>query len=144
MASQSLEDSALPHILSALKQLQLDNAALKAAIDAVGAKVESSGTPPKPRTPSNTETTPVSRHFNEPFSSSPPTKNPTDARPSGDTSSPPPRRPSLFNSRIILTTYPGQSGIDPVPLNWGAQDPKARGPVVVSRQQSTIRRRNGK
>lgn len=46
-------------------------------------------------------------------------------------------------SRIILTTYPGQAGIDPVPLEWGAHDPAVRGPVVVSRQQKTIRRRNG-
>lgn len=47
------------------------------------------------------------------------------------------------SSRIILTTYPGQSGIDPLPMNWGHKDPMQRGPVVVSRSQSTIRRRNG-
>lgn len=47
------------------------------------------------------------------------------------------------SSRIILTTYPGQSGIDPLLLNWGHRDPMQRGPVVVSRSQSTIRRRNG-
>ncbi|KAL8843088.1 MAG: hypothetical protein Q9170_000218 [Blastenia crenularia] len=46
-------------------------------------------------------------------------------------------------SRIILTTYPGQSGIDPILMNWGHHDPAKRGPVVVSRSQSTIRRRNG-
>lgn len=46
-------------------------------------------------------------------------------------------------TRIILTTYPGQSGIDPLPMNWGHKDPMQRGPVVVSRSQSTIRRRNG-
>lgn len=46
------------------------------------------------------------------------------------------------SSRIILTTYPGQSGIDPLTMNWGHQDPIQRGPVVVSRSQSTIRRRN--
>lgn len=46
-------------------------------------------------------------------------------------------------SRIILTTYPGQSGIHPVAINWGHEDPVLRGPVVVSRNQSTIRRRNG-
>lgn len=46
-------------------------------------------------------------------------------------------------SRIILTTYPGQSGIDPLVMNWGHRDPIQRGPVVVSRSQSTIRRRNG-
>lgn len=46
-------------------------------------------------------------------------------------------------SRIILTTYPGQSGIHPVAMNWGHADPIQRGPVLVSRNQSTIRRRNG-
>lgn len=47
-------------------------------------------------------------------------------------------------SRIILTTYPGQSGIDPLFMDWGHPDALKRGPVVVSRNQSTIRRRNGK
>ena len=47
-------------------------------------------------------------------------------------------------SRIILTTYPGQSGIDPLIVNWGHIDALQRGPVVVSRSQSTVRRRNGK
>ena len=46
-------------------------------------------------------------------------------------------------SRIILTTYPGQVGIDPINMDWGQQDPILRGPVVVSRSQSTIKRRNG-
>jgi hypothetical protein len=46
-------------------------------------------------------------------------------------------------SRIILTTYPGQAGIRPLAMNWGHADPLQRGPVVVSRNQSTIRRRNG-
>ncbi|KAI9818579.1 MAG: hypothetical protein M1827_000638 [Pycnora praestabilis] len=53
----------------------------------------------------------------------------------------PARRPST-TSRIILTTYPGQSGIEPVIMNWGLKDPTQRGPVVVSRSQGTIRRRN--
>ena len=52
-------------------------------------------------------------------------------------------RNSSASSRIILTTYPGQAGIDPIPMNWGHPDLKLRGPVVVSRSQSTIRRRNG-
>ncbi|KAL8761841.1 MAG: hypothetical protein Q9184_002084 [Pyrenodesmia sp. 2 TL-2023] len=47
-----------------------------------------------------------------------------------------------LSSRIILTTYPGQSGIDPLVMNWGHANPSQRGPVVVSRSQSTIRRRN--
>ena len=54
------------------------------------------------------------------------------------------RRRGSATSRIILTTYPGQSGIDPLPMDWGNPDHQRRGPVVVSRSQSTIRRRNGK
>ena len=48
------------------------------------------------------------------------------------------------SSKIILSTYPHQSGIDPIIMNWGDIDPMQRGPVVVSRAPSTIRRRNGK
>ncbi|KAI9881376.1 MAG: Uracil-regulated protein 1, partial [Pleopsidium flavum] len=51
-------------------------------------------------------------------------------------------RRSISSSRIILTTYPGQTGIDPLVMNWGHKDPRQRGPIVVSRSQSTIRRRN--
>ena len=47
-------------------------------------------------------------------------------------------------SRIILTTYPGQSGIDPFVMDWGNVDHKLRGPVVVSRNSRTVRRRNGR
>ena len=54
-----------------------------------------------------------------------------------------PIRKSNTSSRIILTTYPGQSGIDPLNMNWGHKDPMRRGPVVVSRNQNTLRRRNG-
>jgi len=49
---------------------------------------------------------------------------------------------SGFTSRIILTTYPKQIGIKPLPMEWGHPDPLKRGPVTVSRTASTIRRRN--
>lgn len=52
------------------------------------------------------------------------------------------RKPSVSTSRIILTTYPGQSGINPLPMDWGNKDPQERGPVVVSRSATTVRRRN--
>lgn len=52
------------------------------------------------------------------------------------------KRNTPTTSRIILTTYPGQSGINPLPMDWGNKDPQKRGPVVVGRAQSTIRRRN--
>ncbi|PJF20074.1 GTP cyclohydrolase II [Paramicrosporidium saccamoebae] len=38
--------------------------------------------------------------------------------------------------RVILTTYPTQSGIRPVPLNWGASSSEERGPVLASRSQT--------
>ena len=37
-----------------------------------------------------------------------------------------PRRSSV-TSKIILTSYPGQSGVDPLPMEWGARDPQKRG-----------------
>ena len=55
----------------------------------------------------------------------------------------PARRGSL-SSKIILTSYPGQSGVDPIPLDWGNGEPTRRGPIVVGRGSSTIKRRNGK
>ncbi|KAF6815861.1 GTP cyclohydrolase II [Colletotrichum sojae] len=54
----------------------------------------------------------------------------------------PSQRPGL-TSRIILTTYPKQIGINPLPLKWGEAEPHRRGPVVVSRSSTTIGRRNG-
>ncbi|EPE09677.1 gtp cyclohydrolase ii [Ophiostoma piceae UAMH 11346] len=57
----------------------------------------------------------------------------------GSPSSP---KSSTFTNRIVLTTYPKQIGINPFPMNWGAKDYIERGPIVVSRAASTIRRRN--
>ncbi|TPX30869.1 GTP cyclohydrolase II [Synchytrium microbalum] len=59
------------------------------------------------------------------------------------TSRPPPASgsPSSKGS-VILTTYPGQAGISPVPLSWGASDPKIRGPIVASRYPGSIKYRN--
>lgn len=55
-----------------------------------------------------------------------------------------PRRASVSKtSKIILTSYPGQAGVDPLPMDWGHKNPAVRGPVVVSRHANTIRRRNG-
>lgn len=50
---------------------------------------------------------------------------------------------SSTTSRIILTSYPNQSNVRPVMMNWGHVDPNKRGPVVVSRNHNTIGRRNG-
>ncbi|TPX47457.1 GTP cyclohydrolase II [Synchytrium endobioticum] len=50
--------------------------------------------------------------------------------------------PPLYNHRIVLTTYPGQVGVNPVPLTWGASDPKVRGPILASRIPNSLKLRN--
>ncbi|KAK9458315.1 GTP cyclohydrolase N terminal-domain-containing protein [Dipodascopsis uninucleata] len=47
-----------------------------------------------------------------------------------------------WGKKIVLTTYPDQYGIEPIPLVWGAADPRVRGPIVVSRLPSSMRKRN--
>ncbi|KAI9030731.1 GTP cyclohydrolase N terminal-domain-containing protein [Phycomyces nitens] len=49
---------------------------------------------------------------------------------------------AMYPQRVILTTYPGQHGIEPVELNWGAADSKKRGPIVASRHAGSIKKRN--
>jgi hypothetical protein len=72
-----------------------------------------------------------------------PTLLPADVGPtSPGAATSPPGAKSGFTSRIILTTYPKQIGINPLPMDWGNPDPLLRGPVAVSRSTSTIRRRN--
>ncbi|CAG8446731.1 16483_t:CDS:2 [Acaulospora colombiana] len=48
----------------------------------------------------------------------------------------------LYPDRIVLTTYPDQFGIKPIPLKWAEFDPIARGPIVASRHPSSIKIRN--
>ncbi|KAI8457708.1 GTP cyclohydrolase II [Phakopsora pachyrhizi] len=48
----------------------------------------------------------------------------------------------IYPQRVILTTYPGQTGIKPIHLDWGNHDPQARGPVVASRHPHSLKIRN--
>ncbi|WVR08802.1 hypothetical protein IAU60_005860 [Kwoniella sp. DSM 27419] len=49
----------------------------------------------------------------------------------------------LYPSRVVLTTYPSQAGINPVPIHWGAgPTARDRGPVVCSRIKSNLLIRN--
>ncbi|KNE99745.1 hypothetical protein PSTG_07032 [Puccinia striiformis f. sp. tritici PST-78] len=49
---------------------------------------------------------------------------------------------TIYPQRLILTTYPGQTGIHPIPMEWGASDPQKRGPVVASRHPLSLKIRN--
>lgn len=127
----------LAKILATVCQIQNDNKALAASVDSINGRVNALADVKKLKDAVKVDTplrpvTPASKPIDAPFS---PT---TEVKDEDSTAS---KRPAT--SRIILTTYPGQSGIDPIIMNWGHEDPMQRGPVVVSRAGSTVRRRNG-
>ena len=140
-------------ILAVLKKLQQDQAQLAAQVEAINNRIDVSSSLSSFRLASSSQE-PAFRGSPsiDPVQLAKATNGTTPSRPDsahGDLSlpsraSPVPAvgRKNSVTSRIILTTYPGQSGIDPLPMSWGDKDPAKRGPVVVSRQQSTIRRRN--
>jgi hypothetical protein len=132
-------EAVLSEILSTLKHMQTDHAQLAASVESLSSRVDTQSTMAALRSQhrgSVRDSPSIDPLELAKSAHSPPTDSPLRAPPSPTT-----RRPST-TSRIILTTYPGQSGIDPIPLQWGAGDPAKRGPVVVSRLQHTIRRRN--
>ncbi|KAJ1921236.1 Uracil-regulated protein 1 [Mycoemilia scoparia] len=49
---------------------------------------------------------------------------------------------NVYESHVILTTYPNQVGIKPISLKWGATSAQERGPIVASRHPQSIRIRN--
>jgi hypothetical protein len=149
MASpETSNESPLNEILAGLKALQVDNAQLASAVDEINGRVNmlagvkqvhdaastssANGAVPMAATKNAKDTKPaqtvasVSEHYEGPAATN--IEHPS-------------RRPST-TSKIILTSYPGQAGVDPLIMNWGHKDPNHRGPVVVSRHSNTIRRRN--
>ena len=154
-ATSSTQDSAalLREILSTLKSLKQDHAQLASAVDAINGRVNvlasvkqaHDGTThdasyPSPRIGAQSPRIPPrGHHSRESVSSLDGGDKDVDGQ--VQSTSPPPRRIST-TSKIILTSYPGQAGVDPLQMEWGAKDPEKRGPVIVSRAPSTIRRRN--
>jgi len=132
----------LQEILSSVRSLKQEHSELSASVDAINGRVNTlagikqiqdgvahDATHPIPKNPGTDSVAPPNDEDKD-----------VDAQ---ATSPPPERRPSTTStSKIILTSYPGQAGVDPIPLKWGAKDPHERGPVVVTRSPSTIRRRN--
>jgi hypothetical protein len=156
----------LNSIVDTLKSLQKDNAHLASSIDEIngrvntlatikqfrdGASISTSSSSGVTTNGSNASTTASKLIEGEEAQNSRPSsglgqvaeqyeKTPTSL---SEVPPPSPRRSSL-TYKTILTSYPGQAGVNPIAMNWGAKDPNVRGPVVVSRHANTIRRRNGK
>lgn len=158
---QPSPEDLLKQILSTLQSVQHDHQKLSAVVQGIQRHLEA-GTEPKgshqPFTESHQHAPSVERIIErkgeDSVTASPaihPSASPSllsldgkrDSLTNGKLASPQHGAASTLSSRIILTTYPGQSGIDPITMIWGHPDPAKRGPVVVSRSRSTIRRRNG-
>lgn len=145
MSSESSSDALLKEILASMKALRQENTQLASAVDLINGRVnvlagvkqvkdeamkaESTASVSGKAKPEEEKTVEaVSEKYEQP--------------PANVDSAP--RRASVSKtSKIILTSYPGQSGVDPLPMSWGDKDFSVRGPVVVSRHPNTIRRRNG-
>ncbi|KIM94996.1 hypothetical protein OIDMADRAFT_206915 [Oidiodendron maius Zn] len=146
----------MKEVLAALKTLEANQAQLSSSVDAISGRVNVLAGMKEVHDVAKTNTLLTSPVKDEPISgidvshiqedakipqspSLPAAQVVDETSPAGTSHA---RRPSTGTSRIILTTYPGQSGINPLPMDWGNQDPQKRGPVVTSRAASTIRRRN--
>ncbi|KZL82737.1 gtp cyclohydrolase ii, partial [Colletotrichum incanum] len=149
MSGPTSNDGCLAEVLSSLKSIQQTQSDLVAAVDSLNhryqqlagdADVTALGpssslveAPDRPRTPGRSEAGAVG----DSAQSSSDLTLQAPAVPSS------PSQRSGLTSRIILTTYPKQIGINPLPMKWGELDPHTRGPVVVSRSSTTIGKRNG-
>ncbi|WQF80034.1 Putative GTP cyclohydrolase II, RibA, GTP cyclohydrolase II superfamily [Colletotrichum destructivum] len=149
MSGQASNDGSLAEVLSSLKLIQQTQSDLVAAVDslnhryrelagdadvaALGPSPSLGGVPEKSLAPGPSDVDAVGD--STPSSTSDLTLQ-APAVPSS------PSQRSGLTSRIILTTYPKQIGINPLPMRWGESDPHTRGPVVVSRSSTTIGKRN--
>lgn len=141
----------LQDILATLKSLKEDHSHLASAVDAINGRVNAlagikhahdgfardasspqlKAQPQSPRSPPQ----PVRGDPSRDSVSS------LDGNHANGSQAPAERRAST-TKKITLTSYPGQAAVDPLPMEWGTKDPATRGPIVVSRNDSTIRRRN--
>lgn len=131
----------LQEILASLKTIQQENTHLAAAVDAINGRVNILAGVKQVK---DLTVDPVAVERNKQNQAAPIVPTLTENTPlSPDLSTVPESgRRSSMTSKIILTSYPGQAGVDPLPMDWGNKDPSLRGPVVVSRNPSSIRRRN--
>lgn len=109
----------LKEILLSVRSLKQENAQLSASVDAINGRVNTlagikqiqdgvahDATLPSPKITAPSKDTLEGKEANADDSETP--SPPTERRPS-----------TTSTSKIILTSYPGQAGVDPIPLKWG-------------------------
>ncbi|KAJ4339541.1 putative GTP cyclohydrolase [Didymella glomerata] len=145
-AESSTDNVVLKEILEGLKAMRLENSQLASAIDKINGRVNVLAGVKQVKDEAATDAangTLSMEKAKEAHSAQTVEAVSQQYEPASPNAEAPPRRASVSKtSKIILTSYPGQSGVDPLPMEWGAKDPAVRGPVVVSRHNNTIRRRN--
>ncbi|KAF8588577.1 hypothetical protein K439DRAFT_1334891 [Ramaria rubella] len=145
-----VSDAVLTQILSHLEKLSVQQQVLQAKVDALiplspPLQPASSSFPIPTGDESLSSLPPLRAGVKTPPSQAPisSTSSTTVAEwPSEDVTKEKAREKALYPSRVILTTYPDQTGIKPYPLTWGANDPQVRGPVIPSRLPSSLKQRN--
>ena len=103
----------LKEILLSVRSLKQENAQLSASVDAINGRVNTlAGIKQIQDGVAHDATLPSLK-----IAAQSKDVNPDES----ETASPPTeRRPSTAStSKIILTSYPGQAGVDPIPLKWG-------------------------
>ncbi|RCI06085.1 Uracil-regulated protein 1 [Rhizopus stolonifer] len=137
MTVSTEDESVLQKMLATMENLRSEQARLAEQIDkfASSALPDDKPTQLSPSTSISAITT--DKAVAGEFASQPESTQPAESIPSSDS----PFTPS-YPRRVILTTYPGQHGIKPLSLHWGAKDPKERGPIVASRHAESIKKRN--
>ncbi len=154
MAAANSDADKMAEVLEALKQIQLSQTRLLSAVESMTQPSLASSLRPSPLV------SPLVVGLDSPVVSGTPPLLPQDsaAEPSGSSSPPECQVRPHFADRPDVSrdlsatsmgprltserTYPKQIGINPLPMHWAAADPRERGPIVVSRSPSTIRRRN--
>ncbi|KAK3673600.1 putative GTP cyclohydrolase [Recurvomyces mirabilis] len=161
MAALQDNSALLQEILASVRSLKQDQQQLADTVDAINGRVNvlaglkqshegiiHDASAPSPRMQAqpyllgSPRIPPHGHHSRESVSSSDGFSKDKESNGHALSTSPPPRRPSTTLSKIVITTHPGQAGVDPLPMDWGNSDSQKRGPVVVARSPSTIRRRN--
>lgn len=111
----------LKEILSSVRSLKQENAQLSASVDAINGRVNTlagikqiTDGVAHDAALSSSKTTVDSKNVDGSLEDKEATDDSQSASP------PTERRPSTTStSKIILTSYPGQAGVDPIPLKWG-------------------------
>lgn len=115
----------LQEILSSLRSLKQDHSQLASAVDAINGRVNTlagikqiqdgiahDATLPSPTIAPKADEAKAALNSLDGVS-----KN--ESADQTQATSPPPGRRASTTSKIILTSYPGQAGVDPIPLKWG-------------------------